>query len=147
TAATVATAALAALPVATLLPLLLLAAGFEVVFSTHTAVERVGRYLQVFHPHAASEPGRERTIMAFGRAHPGDGSDPLFSPYFLLATVLNFVPVLLAEPVRLEVMVVGGVHLVFLGRVFSARRASARQRPLDLDRFKRLAHNGSTHTG
>ena len=47
-ALTVATAALAALPVATLLPLLILAAAFEAVFSLHVGVERIGRYVQVF---------------------------------------------------------------------------------------------------
>src|SRR5712692_1617958 len=40
-ALTVATAALAALPVATLLPLLILAAAFEAVFSLHVGVERI----------------------------------------------------------------------------------------------------------
>ena len=76
--------------------------------------------------------------MAYGLAYPGAGADPLFSPFFFLATVLNFVPVLLAEPVRLEVSVVGAVHLIFVGRVIAARRASGRQRALDLDRFQRL---------
>ena len=71
-------------------------------------------------------------------AYPGAGSDPLFSSYFFLATVLNFIPVLLAEPVRLEVSVVGAVHLLFVGRVIAARRASGRQRALDLERFERL---------
>jgi hypothetical protein len=140
-AATIATAALAALPVATLLPLLLLAAGFEAIFAAHTGVERVGRYLQVFHAPAAGEADWERTIMAFGRANPGAGSDPLFSPHFVLATMLNFIPVLLAEPVRVEVLVVGGVHLVFIGRIFAARHASGRQRALDLERFERLAQS------
>src|ERR1043165_3191109 len=65
-AATIATAALAALPVATLLPLLVLAAGFEAVFSVHTGVERVGRYLQVFYD--GGEREWERTIMAYGHA-------------------------------------------------------------------------------
>ena len=37
--------ALAPWPVATLLPLLMLAAGFEGVFALHTGVERIGRYL------------------------------------------------------------------------------------------------------
>jgi hypothetical protein len=142
-AATIATATLAALPIATLLPLLLLAAGFETVFAVHTGVERIGRYLQVFHPPDAGKADWERTIMAFGRANPGAGSDPLFSPHFVLAAVLNFVPVLLAEPVRLEVLVVGGVHLIFLGRIFVARRASGRQRALDLERFERLAQENS----
>ena len=48
-AATIATAALASTPVATLLPLLLLASTFEAVFALHVGVERIGRYLQVFH--------------------------------------------------------------------------------------------------
>jgi hypothetical protein len=76
--------------------------------------------------------------MAYGHAYPGAGSDPIFSPYFFLATVLNFVPVLLAEPVRLEVSVVGAVHLIFVARVIAARRSSGRQRALDLERFQRL---------
>ena len=81
---------------------MLLAAGFEAVFALHTAVERIGRYLQVFY---------ERRSVATGTgvgAH-GDGVRPRLSragqircssPYFFLATVLNFVPVLLAEPVQ-----------------------------------------------
>jgi hypothetical protein len=137
-AATIATAALAALPVATLLPLLILASGFETMFSVHTGVERVGRYLQVFYAADEGERDWERTIMAYGLAYRGAGSDPLFSPYFFLATVMNFVPVLLAEPVRLEVSVVGGVHLIFLGRILAARRSLGRQRAIDLDRFERL---------
>jgi hypothetical protein len=137
-AATIATGALAALPVATLLPLLLLASGFETVFNVYTGIERIGRYLQVFHAPGEMERDWERIVMAYGAAYPGAGSDPLFSSYFFLATVLNFVPVLLAEPVRLEVSVVGAVHLVFVGRVIAARRASGRQRALDLERFERL---------
>src|SRR5580765_7985942 len=63
-ALTVATAALASTPVATLLPLLVLASVFEAVFALHVGVERVGRYLQVFHEidDAASW---EQTAMAF----------------------------------------------------------------------------------
>src|SRR5262245_27356303 len=40
---------LALWPIATLLPLIVLAVTFETVFAIHTAVERVGRYLQVFY--------------------------------------------------------------------------------------------------
>src|SRR5439155_14598579 len=136
--ATIATAALAALPIATLLPLLLLAGGFEAIFQLHTGAERVGRYLQVFYEDAdPSERDWERAAMAYGRANPG-GQDALFTPFFLCATVLNFVPVILADPVRLELAVVGAVHLVFVGRLLAGRRASTRQRALDLDRFRRI---------
>jgi hypothetical protein len=147
-AATIATAALAALPIATLLPLLLLAAGFEAINQVHVAVERIGRYLQVFFDDSDGQPGREweRTAMAYGRLHPG-GSDPLFCIHFVFATVLNFVPVLLAEPVALEVTIVGAVHLMFIGRIFFARRASARQRGLDLERFRRIREEAGRTAG
>ncbi len=145
-AATIATAALAALPVATLLPLLLLSAGFEAVFTLHTGVERIGRYLQVFYEEGESSvasmpamPAREweRTAMAYGRAYPG-GPDPLFGMHFIIATVLNFVPVILAEPVQLEVSVVGAVHLGFIARILLARHTAADQRTKDLERFQRI---------
>jgi hypothetical protein len=143
-AATIATAALAALPVATLLPLLVLASGFETVFNVHSGIERIGRYLQVFHAPGDTEPDWEQAVMAYGAAYPGAGSDPLFSTYFFLATVLNFVPVLLAEPVRLEVAVVGAVHLIFVVRVIAARRTSSRQRALDLQRFEQIKQGRQT---
>ena len=148
-AATIATAALAALPVATLLPLLLLAAGFEVVFALHTGVERVGRYLQVFYeenqgpgtntqgPDENPQRSWERTAMAYGRAYPG-GSDPLFVVHFVIATVLNFVPVILAEPVQIEVTVVGTIHVLVIARILLARHRASGQRARDLERFQRI---------
>jgi hypothetical protein len=142
-AATIATAALAALPIATLLPLLVLAAGFEALYAVHTGVERVGRYLEVFYGDEGTREW-ERTTMAYGRAFRGGGPDALFSTHFYVATILNFVPVLLAEPVRLEVSVIGSVHLLFMGRIFAAHRASEHQRALDLERFERLKQDNST---
>jgi hypothetical protein len=136
-AATIATAALAALPVATLLPLFLLASGFEAIFALHTGVERVGRYLQVFY----DEPGArewERTTMAYGRAYPAGGPDALFSVQFYLATVLNFIPVLIAEPVALELGVVGAFHVFFMVRIAHAHRMAGRQRAADLERFQKI---------
>ena len=65
-----ATAALASLPIAALLPLLVLAGVFEAVFALHTGVERIGRYIQVFFE-APGERAWEHTAMAFGRAFPG----------------------------------------------------------------------------
>jgi hypothetical protein len=148
-AATIATAALAALPVATLLPLLLLAAGFEAIFQTHTGVERIGRYLQVFYDdegESGSARSWERAISAYGRARPA-GSDPLFAVYFMLATLLNFVPVLLADPVRLEVGVVGTIHLLFLTRILMARHSASRQRATDLERFQRIKRGNAPQEG
>src|SRR5262245_51277 len=45
----VTTGAISAPPIATLVPLLMLAATFEAVFALHVGVERVGRYLAVFY--------------------------------------------------------------------------------------------------
>ena len=131
----IATAALAALPVATLLPLLVLAAVFEAVFSLHTGVERIGRYLQVF---AEETTGWEHTAMAYGRVYRSAGTDPLFAMVFVVAAFLNFVPVLVAEPVALEVGVIGTIHVLFVVRVLMARHAAGRQRAADLERFQTL---------
>jgi len=144
----IAIASLAALPIATLLPLLVLAAVFESMFSLHTGVERIGRYLQVFFEDSAqraepagtarSEGGWERTAMAFGRAHPKAGSDPLFTTIFIAAAFLNFVPVLVSEPVPIEIGVIGGLHALFIARVLLAKRAAAHQRAQDFERFNAL---------
>jgi len=130
----IATAALAALPVATLLPLLVLAVVFEAVVALHTGVERIGRYIQVFHENGR---GWEQTAMAYGRTF-RTFNDPLFAVVFIVAAALNYVPVLIAEPVPVEVAVIGAAHLLFVARVVVARRAAARQRTLDLERFQRL---------
>jgi hypothetical protein len=142
-ALTITTAALASLPVATLLPLLVLSAAFEIVFALHTGVERIGRYIQVFFE-APGERGWEHTAMAFGRAFPGGGSDPLFAPYFALATVLNLVPAALARPVAIEWLVVGLPHILFVAHLWRGRRRSAVQRAVDLERFEKLKSAGPT---
>jgi hypothetical protein len=133
---TIATAALATRPVATLLPLLILAIAFEVVFSLHTGVERIGRYIQVFFEEEDSR-GWEHTAMAYGGTF-GGGSDPIFASFFQIATVLNFIPAVFANPMPIEWGVVGSIHLLFVGRVVLARRYAARQRTIDLDRFRQL---------
>jgi hypothetical protein len=138
-ALTMATAALASLPVATFLPLLVLAVTFEAIFSLQVGIERIGRYLQVFHEDAT---GWEHTAMAFGRPQKGTGTDPLFVAHFLLATILNIVPALLAEPVRLELIVVGTGHLLFLVRLAAAWHSAGRQRAADLRRFEEMKVTG-----
>jgi hypothetical protein len=134
----IATSALASLPIATLLPLLVLAGVFEAVFALHTAVERIGRYLQVFYEEVPSERNWEHTAMAFGRAFPGGGTDPLFGPFFWIAALFNFVPAILAGPVAVEWVVTGAAHVLFIARVAAARHHAAGQRALDLERFQQL---------
>ena len=140
-ALTVSTAALAELPVATLLPLLILAATFEAILSLHIGVERIGRYIQVFFEEA--DPGWEHRIMEYGRLAPRTGSDPLFSIHFLIATLFNVVPAVLASPLPIEYAVVGAAHVLFLIRIIVARRHAAGQRARDLDVFRRLRTPGA----
>ena len=139
-----ATAALAELPIATLLPLLFLAAVFEVVFALHIGVERIGRYVQAC---LEEDPGWEAAAMAFGTPLRGASTDPLFTLFFVLATVLNIVPALLAQPTQQELVVVGIAHAIVIARVVFARSVAKKQRPIELDRFRQLKTGtpGGTH--
>jgi hypothetical protein len=85
----VATAAVITVALSTLVPLLILSAGFEAIFALHTNVERIGRYVQVFHEQA---DGWEHVAMEYGRRFPGGGPDPLFGRLFTLAVSVNFLP-------------------------------------------------------
>ena len=73
----------------TLVPLLVLAATFEIGFFIHTGVERIGRYLQVFYEEAAGSPGWETTVMNYGSTH--RGLDPFFAAVFSACVAVNFV--------------------------------------------------------
>jgi len=137
---TAATAALAAPPLGTVVPLIVLAATFEGVFALHVGVERIGRYLQV--AHEADGPGGvrgwEHAAMAFGRPAGAAAVDPLFTVLFVLAALTNTVPALLVGPTREELVFVGGAHALFLVRVVVARAAAKRQREIDLKRFNEI---------
>ncbi len=132
------TTAVSAAPSATLVPLLLLAAAFEAIFTLHMGVERIGRYVQVFHEAAEERAAWERTAMSFGPLPAGSGTDPLFLACFAIAATLNFAPVLVASPVAVEVIVIGTAHLLFLVRLAVARRAAAGGRAGDLVRFQQM---------
>ena len=129
-----------------LLPLLVLVAGFEVVFAAHVGVERIGRYLQVNYEAPDGPPRWERLAMDMGgRAGAGSGIDPLFAGIFIVATLVNLIPVglltaaegpTLPGNVPLEIGVYGLLHLLFIGRVLQARRFAAGQRQRDLALFK-----------
>jgi hypothetical protein len=130
------------IPSITVLPLILLAGIFEAVFTLHVGVERIGRYLHVFY-----EDQWEQTAMAFGAPLAGTGSDPLFTVIFLLAAICNFFPVLLAQPVRVELATIGGAHVLFVIRLLVARRAASRQRAADSERFHQLRNEDERRTG
>ena len=134
-ATAVATAAVITVAVSTLVPLLVLVAGFEAVFALHVNVERLGRYLQVFHePDGA---GWEHVAMGFGQRFPGTGPDPLFGRLFVLATSVNFLPAALGGDIP-EIVVLAVLHLLFVNRVRLARAFASTQRAQDLDRFRTL---------
>jgi hypothetical protein len=132
--AAIATTAAVALPIAALLPLIVLAAGFEAIYALHINVERIGRYIQVFHE---PEGGWEHVAMAFGERFPGKGPDALFSGLFLIATALNYLPVALGGSVP-ELVVAGLLHLLLAFHIGTARSRASHQRKQDLERFETL---------
>jgi fatty acid desaturase len=132
--AAIATTAAVALPIAALLPLLVLAAGFEAIYALHVNVERIGRYIQVFHE---PEGGWEHVAMQFGQRFPGKGPDSLFSALFLVATALNYLPVALGGTVP-ELVAAGALHLLLAVHIGTARSRASRQRAQDLERFETL---------
>jgi hypothetical protein len=121
-------------PAAVLVPLVLLLATFEAVNGLHVGVERIGRYLQVFHDDAW-----EHAAMAYGRRFPVGGPDALFCGVFVLATLVNMLPMVAAGPTPAEWIPLATAHVLFLLRIDRARRRSAGQRALDLDRFQQVA--------
>jgi hypothetical protein len=89
--------------------------------------------------------GWENTVMAYGQKYPGGGGNPLFIALFATIALVNFAASLATaarHPGWIGISVV--VHLVFVWRLFSARRASAGQRALDLERFRTLKTSPSS---
>ena len=131
------------IPLAAAVPLLVLLATFEAVRALHAGVERIGRYLQVFYEESEPEavlavPAWERTAMIFGPSVPGAGGHPLFLPVFVLATVLNFVAVILPEPVIEELSVMTVPHLAFIVWLVYCDRGMRKQRTAELARYRAL---------
>jgi fatty acid desaturase len=132
----VATAAVITVAISTLVPLLILVAGFESVFALHVNVERIGRYLQTFHEEP--EIGWEGVAARFGQRYPGAAPDPLFSRLFVLATSVNFLPAALGWENVPELVVLAVLHFLFINRIRMARAFAASQREKDLERFVAL---------
>jgi hypothetical protein len=135
----VATVAVLTVALSTLVPLMVLVAGFESVFALHTNVERIGRYLQVFHEDAA---GWEHVAMDFGRRFPGGGTDPLFGRLFGLAISINYLPAALGGS-TVELVALAVLHFLPIFRIRAAQAAAARQRAIDLERFTAVRGGGA----
>ena len=143
-ATAVAMSAVITVSVSTLVPLLVLAAGFEAIFALHLNVERIGRYLQVYHE---ADGGWEHVAMAFGQRYKGGGPVPLFVQLFVFAASLNFLPVTLVAEDVAEVVVLALAHLVFIYRIRTARATSLKQRAADLERFTAIRNDSpASHT-
>jgi hypothetical protein len=123
----------------TLVPFVVLAATFEINFFVHTGVERIGRFIQVFYEERAGAAGWETIAMNYGVKFPGGGLDPLFSMIFAAAAILNFLSSFAVAQRGLGWIVLSLLaHLAFAYRIVTARKLSAAQRALDLDRFRSL---------
>lgn len=141
----IAVLALLPYPVASAIPLLVLSATFEAIRPLHFGAERIGRYLQVFHEEAgqldraiSDTPSWERVAMSLGHV-PGVGGHPLSVPIFLLATVANYVAVIIPNPVPVEMGMMAVPHLAFVAWLVAAHRAMKMQRQIELTRMRQLA--------
>ena len=131
-------------PIASVVPLLILLATFEVVRALHLNVERIGRYLQVFYEEGpggsppTAVPAWEHTAMAFGPRVPGAGGHPLFLPLFALAAVANLLAVWLPGPLPVEYGTLAVPHLAFVGWLIYCDRGMRAQRAKELARYRAI---------
>jgi hypothetical protein len=136
-----------AAPVLGLVPLMVLAAGFEVGLALHVGVERIGRYLQV--RYEKGEPGSagwERTAMEL--RVPTGGIDPLFLKAFVAAANLNLLVGIWTASVEMpleeaglasaELLVFLGLHIAVVVRWLWAARYARTQRVRELAAFETL---------
>jgi hypothetical protein len=133
------------LPILGLVTLLVLVAGFEIVYALHVGVERLGRYLQARYETGAGLPGWEHAAMTLGNsAALSLGVDPLATGVFATAALLNVLPTALvsidgpsvAGVLPLELLVSASIHLLFLLHLLRRRRVASIQRDRDLQFFR-----------
>jgi len=139
-------------PALSLVPLVVLAAGFETVFALHVGVERVGRYLQVrYESPDGALPQWEHEAMASSGIDLRTGIDPLASWLFAAAAVLNLMPFLaigLWFPIghppgfAFQFTLAAAATVLFLWRIFRARGIAAIQRDRDFEFFRRHVRGG-----
>jgi len=128
--------ALGLAPIFALIPLLVLAATFEAVYALHIGVERIGRYLQVFHEGKAY--GWEHAAMQLAPIPPGAKVDALFPVIFLAAGVVTLFTVNLYGATPQEDVIVIVPWVAFCVRVVRAKGFARKQRAIDLASFAHL---------
>jgi small neutral amino acid transporter SnatA (MarC family) len=133
---------------ATLVPLMVLAAGYEALYAVHVNAERLARYLQVaYEQPIASEsatpltatPQSETTSLYYRQRFSSIGSNALFSALFILATLVNYVPAAVSGTVE-ELVGIGVAHVLFAVRIIMTGRRAARVRSEDLERARTLVN-------
>lgn len=126
----------------TLVPLVVLAATFEINFFIHTGVERIGRFIQVFYEERTGASGWETIVMNYGTLRATSrvaALDPLFAAIFGAAATINVFSALAVAQSRPGWIAVSLLaHLAFAYRIVVARKLAASQRAVDLDRFRSL---------
>lgn len=122
-------------PLASAIPLLVLAAGFEAVHGLHVGVERIGRYLLVEYESDEPGPRWETSATAFGPSLPGGAVDPLFAVCFISCALLNLMMVWVLESTAMEFLVLASLHAAFVVRVTRSRVAAGRQRRVEAERL------------
>lgn len=123
--------------IATAMPLLVLAGGYEAIHALHVGVERIGRYLQVSYEATLDGPLWESVAMRLGPGLPGGGIDPLFVILFVVTSAANLLMTLpRTSDNGLSVLGILALHGVFIARLVRTRRAAAHQRASDLDRMR-----------
>lgn len=131
-------------PLASVIPLVVLLATFEVVRTLHLGVERIGRYIQVFVEEDSGGsaptggPKWEHTAMHFGGSVPGAGTHPYFVGVFVVAIPVNFLAVVFPGPLMVELATLAVPHLAFLVWMLYCDRGMRRQRVAELARFRAL---------
>lgn len=142
-------AALVAMPLAALAPLLVLIAGFEAGHALHIGAERIGRYLYVRYESGGAAtagtgtpvaPMWETAIAAFGPGRLplwGRPSGAHFAAVFALAVLANLaLGSITATQVELAALAV--IHALVIGRIVLARAAAKHQRRDDQAEFERI---------
>jgi len=124
------------LPLLVVVPLVALAAGYEAVWSLHVGVERIGRFLQVVYEGRPDGPSWETIAMRAAPGLPGGGVNPLFTPLFAGASLVNLGTAFIAEPTAVELILLLAVHIAFLLRLAQTRLLAGRQRQSDLHAFQ-----------
>jgi hypothetical protein len=130
-------------PAAALVPLVALTAAFELARGLHLGVERIGRFLQVFHETDDAPHTRwEHVAMALGPQVPGAGGHPLALPLYTIATAVNGLAVALPRALPVEWAAIGGAHLAFITWMAVCDQRMRRQRQEELEALTRMKASG-----